>query len=511
MSNLTVAQMKIPSCTNRIIIEVTSYLFILLFVYAAVSKIIDFENFQAQVGQSPLLSAYTGIISYGVLIIEILIAILLSVPKLKLSGLYGSFTLMVLFTAYITIILNYSSNIPCSCGGILEAMGWKEHLVFNCFFVLLAAVAILLHPFQKAPGIMGRNVKKRIAALIAIALLSSVLLGVMYITSERIMHHENPFIRTFITGSAERSADKMLHNTSLYFAGTDGTTIYVGDSRAPLQIFAFDTLLKTQKHYTIKLEDDRFPFKRVQVQVADSLFYVFDGTVPIIFKGKVSDWKANITMRTNDIYFMNAKAMDNSEILLKQYQANRQETVLARLSIREEVHLNYSQNLLQKQKDGLFDVDGMMLYSPESRNITYLYYYRNQFIVADNKLNLIYRGHTIDTNKVANLKVSYDTDSGKKQLASPGNAINKIAAVRDNLLFVNSTVRGRYESEKMWETASIIDVYDLKANTYLSSFYIYNWKEAKLRDMMLLKSGLFVLVGHTIQRYELGKELEYQE
>ncbi|WP_366788858.1 MauE/DoxX family redox-associated membrane protein, partial [uncultured Flavobacterium sp.] len=130
-------------CKKRIFIQIVSLLYIILFVYAAISKLLDFENFQAQLGQSPIVSNYTGVVSFAVPAIELTLSILLSFPKLKLFGLYGSFALMVMFTAYIHVILNYASNIPCSCGGILEEMGWKEHFIFNCFFVAIAAGAIL--------------------------------------------------------------------------------------------------------------------------------------------------------------------------------------------------------------------------------------------------------------------------------------------------------------------------------------------------------------------------------
>ena len=73
-------------------------LFILLFVYAAVSKLLDFENFQVQLGQSPLLSAFTGWVSWGVPLTEILISIALLLPKYRLVGLFAAFSLMVLFT-----------------------------------------------------------------------------------------------------------------------------------------------------------------------------------------------------------------------------------------------------------------------------------------------------------------------------------------------------------------------------------------------------------------------------
>lgn len=141
MKILTQAIAKIPAAV--------SYLYILLFVYAAVSKLLDFENFQAQIGQSPLLSIFAAYASTGVLLLEFLIAIMLAVPRLRIAGLYMAFTLMVMFTAYIYLILNYSSFVPCSCGGILEKLGWKEHLIFNILFTVLAATAILLSNEKK--------------------------------------------------------------------------------------------------------------------------------------------------------------------------------------------------------------------------------------------------------------------------------------------------------------------------------------------------------------------------
>ena len=130
--------MKLNVQTKNIIIEVISIAYILLFVYAAVSKLMDFSNFQVQIAQSPLLTAYAGFISITVILLELLIALLLAVVKTRIIGLYISFTLMLLFSIYIYLILNYSPFVPCSCGGILENMGWTEHLIFNLVFTLLA-------------------------------------------------------------------------------------------------------------------------------------------------------------------------------------------------------------------------------------------------------------------------------------------------------------------------------------------------------------------------------------
>ena len=119
------------------------YFFIILFVYAAVSKLTDFENFQVQVAQSPLLSAFATPIAYGVLLGELIIALMLCFTKSRLLGLYLFLGFMTAFTVYIFLILNYSPFVPCSCGGVLEKMGWREHLWFNGVVCLVTVFIII--------------------------------------------------------------------------------------------------------------------------------------------------------------------------------------------------------------------------------------------------------------------------------------------------------------------------------------------------------------------------------
>lgn len=136
--------MKLSTVTKSIILDSISLLYILLFVYAAVSKLLDFENFRVQLGQSPLLTVFASWLAWLVPSVELAIAIALCFHSIRFWALYASFVLMTMFTAYIYIVLNYSSFVPCSCGGILEKLGWTEHLVFNIIFVLLAIQGLFL-------------------------------------------------------------------------------------------------------------------------------------------------------------------------------------------------------------------------------------------------------------------------------------------------------------------------------------------------------------------------------
>lgn len=132
---------------KKLIVEIISFMIILLFVYASLIKLIDHDKFVIQLGQSPILMAFAGWVAWLVPSAELAIALLLSFYKTRLIGFLFSYIMMVIFSAYIIIILNYAEKIPCSCGGILEKMNWSTHLIFNIAFVILIAMGCYL---QKA-------------------------------------------------------------------------------------------------------------------------------------------------------------------------------------------------------------------------------------------------------------------------------------------------------------------------------------------------------------------------
>lgn len=118
-------------------------LLIILFGYATSSKFLDFSNFQIQLGQSPILTAYAGWVSWGIPIVELLIVAFLSFPKYVYHAFFASYSLMIMFTTYIIIILNFSDFIPCSCGGVLEKLSWTEHMLLNVLFIAIAILGIV--------------------------------------------------------------------------------------------------------------------------------------------------------------------------------------------------------------------------------------------------------------------------------------------------------------------------------------------------------------------------------
>jgi hypothetical protein len=135
---------------RRIVIEIIVFLFVVLFLYASFNKLLDYQKFSVQIGQSPLLTGFGNTLPWMVIAAEIIITVILVVPRLRLIGFFAAFSLMTMFTAYIVAILNFSDYVPCSCGGVLEKLGWTEHLIFNSVFVLLGLIGIVLEADGKS-------------------------------------------------------------------------------------------------------------------------------------------------------------------------------------------------------------------------------------------------------------------------------------------------------------------------------------------------------------------------
>ncbi len=140
---------------KAIVVEIICTLFVILFIYTGLNKLLDYGTFKFQMGRSPYLQDLSGLIAATLPAGELLTALALILPRTRLAGLYASFFLMSLFTGYIAIMLNFSYYLPCSCGGILQALSWQQHLVFNSIFTLLAAIGAVLQN-QLRPGSAGQ-------------------------------------------------------------------------------------------------------------------------------------------------------------------------------------------------------------------------------------------------------------------------------------------------------------------------------------------------------------------
>ncbi|MGC4102463.1 MauE/DoxX family redox-associated membrane protein [Ferruginibacter sp.] len=122
-------------------LQLIPLLLILLFAYTGTSKLTGHEKFLTQLEQLDMPYLITHFAAMAVPVAELLIAFLLVTERFKQAGLWLSVAAMLFFTVYVMVILS-GKHIPCSCGGVISKMSWKQHLYFNISFLLLATWAL---------------------------------------------------------------------------------------------------------------------------------------------------------------------------------------------------------------------------------------------------------------------------------------------------------------------------------------------------------------------------------
>jgi putative oxidoreductase len=127
-------------------IAVSNTSYILVYVYAAVTKLILFQVFVLQMDMQPFDDRLTPWLVRLIPATELLLSLMLITPKYKKLGLILSTGLMLCFTAYIILIkLHFYNIIPCSCGGAIAGFTWTQHLIFNIVLLVLGGIGIYMY------------------------------------------------------------------------------------------------------------------------------------------------------------------------------------------------------------------------------------------------------------------------------------------------------------------------------------------------------------------------------
>lgn len=128
-----------------IVRNIAIFLLALLWIYAAASKLVDWEHFKWEMHNQVLPDFLRDSLVFALPAAELATAILLFFERTTALGLWISFCLLTIFTVYIALVVGHAfSYVPCSCGGILTNMGWGAHLLFNLAFTALALTTIII-------------------------------------------------------------------------------------------------------------------------------------------------------------------------------------------------------------------------------------------------------------------------------------------------------------------------------------------------------------------------------
>jgi len=132
---------------SKVFIEITVALVILIFTYASISKFIEYEKFIFQMKLAPIgiMKTLAPYLAWLVPCVEILIVFLLSYNRTRTIGLYSSLFLFSLFELYIGAMMLSGLHLPCTCGGLISKMSWKQHLLFNAGYITIILLSLILN------------------------------------------------------------------------------------------------------------------------------------------------------------------------------------------------------------------------------------------------------------------------------------------------------------------------------------------------------------------------------
>jgi putative oxidoreductase len=130
---------------KKTITEITVFLLVLLWTYTAISKWSDPHSFSFSLHRQPIPSSLAAFLFWALPAIELLASGMLISVKTRTLGLCLSTVLLLIFSIYIALgLAGFFEKIPCACGGVLKAMGWKEHLIFNIILLTLSTYATII-------------------------------------------------------------------------------------------------------------------------------------------------------------------------------------------------------------------------------------------------------------------------------------------------------------------------------------------------------------------------------
>ncbi|MBT1685494.1 hypothetical protein [Dawidia soli] len=354
--------------------------------------------------------------------------------------------------------------------------------------------------------------KKPIILLSGCAILSSLLVVVLYGFSNHYIRKNNSFLRVIVKDAFYGISGKDLKYNSYYIAGTTRRHVYLANVTAPLHLLVLNTKEKDSTgiaitdstEITLQIKNlERLTYKRPRISVLEPYFYIMDGVMPSLYRGKLNEWEADSFMFDKAAYFIDGIPVSARSFAIKSISGLTNEQILGRIKA-DSPYVKFTPGILQKQIDGKFCTDGMLHYDRAEGKLIYLYYYRNQYIVMDTSMNVTYRGNTIDTVSHAQVSGAKISSEGSYTMSTPPVTVNETSCVSNGLLFVKSPLLSKNEDENAFKWQSAVDVYDLENGTYQFSFYVPKFEGKSFREFRVVEDRLIVLYDHHLEINELN-------
>lgn len=343
---------------------------------------------------------------------------------------------------------------------------------------------------------------KTLALLAAIATLSTTTLLILSLL------HKDPaaevsFTRTSGTIVPTHRTTFTLPYNSFGFVTLLQDSLWLDNRTAGRLLTAFNTRHQQLKDYAIEIQPPNQGFISPSIALDANNIYFVDGSVPIIMRGPRHN--QTVLPFLNPPRFHDCTYIGNGAFALKIHDTTNNQDQLAFINARGDTT---TMRLLQKQIDGIFCVDGILLYNAFLNSIIYVYYYRNEFIVADTTGRNVTHAHTIDNVTTAHIRVGswQQANTRVKTLSQPPLKVNARAVTSRNFLFIVSSLTADNDTPEKMNATFPVDVYTLPGGNYVSSFYLpspYPRRNLVNTDFLVEGDTLFAIFNDRLSTFTL--------
>lgn len=280
------------------------------------------------------------------------------------------------------------------------------------------------------------------------------------------------------------------------FAGADGNELWLSRSYFPPRLLHMDSTGID----SVSLKGITDSVQVAEVHIDPPYFYVVDAGRYQVYRGNLNTLTIEEKLVRNT-FFSEAIPVSAASVILRSIGEKDRIYILEKKS--RTTSLNTAANdLLEKQVDGLFCTDGKLHYASGMQQLVYVYFYRNEFIVADTSLNLAYRAHTIDPIERAQIEVAEIKSERASRFSKPPLMVNEHSAVYQHYLFIHSPLASQTEDPDEFRRVSVVDVYDLAdRGKYRFSFYVPEYANKKVNRFIVTRSRFVAIHGQYLIEY----------
>ncbi|SHN45504.1 hypothetical protein [Chitinophaga sp. CF418] len=297
-----------------------------------------------------------------------------------------------------------------------------------------------------------------------------------------------------------------LKYNSYYIGGLSNGRIYLGNTTAPRVLLSCDYNLKYTKREIIPFTfGNSISWKLARIQVDSPAVYLSEYKTPsfvsaeLPFKRDKEEYY-NLTGLHLDLM----EVLSSNSLIINGHNPVLSQKALQKISLNAAINSEkvYKHEI---QQNSNFTIDGFMSFNREQGAILFTYYYRNQFLVLDTNMNLLYKGKTIDTNTVAKIEVGEYQSGGKqiRTMSKPALRVNKSSYSNGNFIYIETALAADNEDLRVFNRHVVIDVYVLSNGKYSHSIYLPKYNGETLTDFAVKHDLLIALYERHLVTYQL--------